>query len=131
MSSFVHDEKTFNALGKYFKETIKMDSEFTDHLIFNLYQFEIISVNARYEENNPVDILMYQGEQYDELPEMSHYDALKLLDSIKYQAADMTSEVLWKSVLNIHQKLVQGISMIAGLKDNYKNADEYAISEWW
>lgn len=52
MSSFMHDEKTFNALGKYFKETIKMDSEFTDHLIFNLYQFEIISVNARYEENN-------------------------------------------------------------------------------
>lgn len=32
MSSFVHDEKTFNALGKYFKETIKMDSEFTDHI---------------------------------------------------------------------------------------------------
>ncbi|AKL93500.1 hypothetical protein AYP1020_p45 (plasmid) [Staphylococcus capitis subsp. capitis] len=131
MSCFVHSEEMFNSLGKYFKEYIKMDSEFTDHLIFNLYQFEIISVNTRYNENNPADIQMYKGQTYEELPMLSSYDALKFLDSIKYQAADMKSEILWQSVINVHKKLVDGIVKVADLTENYTNAEEYEMSEWW
>jgi hypothetical protein len=131
MSCFVHSEEMFNCLGKYFKEYIKMDSEFTDHLIFNLYQFELISVNTRYNENNPADIQMYKGEVYEELPMLTSYDALKFLDSIKYQEADMKSEILWKSVINVHKKLVDGIIKVADLTKNYTNAEEYEMSEWW
>ena len=39
---------------------------------------------------------MYKGSNYEELELLTGYDALKLLDSIKYQAADMKSEILGK-----------------------------------
>ncbi|CUT97056.1 conserved hypothetical protein [Staphylococcus capitis] len=131
MSCFVHSELTFNSLGKYFKEYIKLDSDFTDHLIFNLYQFELISVNTCYNENSPADIQMYKDKAYDDLPTLSSYDALKLLDSIKYQSADMSSEVLWESVLNVHKKLVEGIIKFANLEENYKRTEAYEASGWW
>ena len=131
MSSFVHTEKEFNKLGKFFKEEIKLDSELTDNIIFNLYQFEIISVNARYEENNPVDIQIYKGSNYEELELLTGYDALKLLDSIKYQAADMKSEILWENVLNVHQKLTNGIIKVQSLEKDYQETAEYEVSTCW
>lgn len=131
MSSFVHTEKEFNKLGKFFKEEIKLDSEQTDNIIFNLYQFEIISVNARYKENNPVDIQIYKGSNYEELELLTGYDALKLLDSIKYQAADMKSEILWENVLNIHQKLTNGIIKVQSLEKDYQETAEYEMSTCW
>lgn len=131
MSSYIHTEKEFNVLGKYFKEVIKMDSDFTDHLIFNLYQFELIGVNTRYDENNPADIQIYKGDQYDELENITSYDALKMLDSIKYQASDMKSQVLWRQVLHVHQKLVDGIVMIKNIPIDYKDTVLYADSKWW
>lgn len=131
MSSYIHTEKEFNVLGKYFKEVIKMDNDFTDHLIFNLYQFELIGVNTRYDENNPADIQIYQGEQYEALETISTYDALKMLDSIKYQAADMKSDMLWSQVLHVHQKLVDGIVKIENIPTNYKETALYADSQWW
>lgn len=131
MSSFVHTEKEFNKLGKFFKDEIKLDSELTDNIIFNLYQFEIISVNARYEENNPADIQMYKGFEYDELELLTGYDALKLLDSIKYQAADMKSEILWETVLNVHQKLTNGIIKVQSLEKDYQETAEYEMSTCW
>ncbi|MDU4493539.1 MAG: hypothetical protein E7I84_12315 [Staphylococcus warneri] len=131
MSCFVHTESVLNSLGKFFKETIKMDSDFTDHLIFNLYQFELISVNTRYDENNTADIQMYKGQAYEDLPELSSYDALKLLNSIKYQASDMKSDVLWNQVVKVHQKLVSGIIQIENLEENYKDTVAYNESTWW
>lgn len=131
MSCFVHTESVLNSLGKFFKETIKMDSDFTDHLIFNLYQFELISVNTRYDENNTADIQMYKGQAYEDLPELSSYDALKLLNSIKYQASDMKSDVLWNQVVKVHQKLVKGIIQIENLEENYKDTVAYNESTWW
>jgi len=131
MSSFVHTEREFNELSKFFKEGIKLDSELTDNIIFNLYQFELISVNARYEENNPADIQMYKGSKYDELEMLTDYDALKLLDSIKYQAADMKSKVLWENVLNVHQKLTNGIVKVKNLEKAYKKTAEYEMSACW
>ncbi|HGO1604245.1 TPA: hypothetical protein ACK0EB_002584 [Staphylococcus aureus] len=131
MSCFVHSEKEFNTLGKYFKEVVKLDHDFTDNLIFNLYQFELVSFNTRYNENNPANIKMYKGEAYENLEVISSYDALKLLDSIKYQAADMNSETLWKRVLNVHQKLVKGIIQIKHLEENYADTLEYNESSWW
>ncbi|MDU4468673.1 MAG: hypothetical protein E7I99_10435 [Streptococcus mitis] len=108
-----------------------MDSDFTDHLIFNLYQFELISVNTRYDENNTADIQMYKGQAYEDLPELSSYDALKLLNSIKYQASDMKSDVLWNQVVKVHQKLVRGIIQIENLEENYKDTVAYNESTWW
>lgn len=131
MSSFVHSEMEFNTLGKYFKEVIKLDSDFTDHLIFNLYQFELISVNTKYDENNQVDIMMYKGEAYNNLEVISSYDALKLLNSIKYQASDMNSDMLWNQVLNVHQKLVKGIIQFENLEENYTDTLAYNESAWW
>lgn len=131
MSCFVHTESVLNSLGKFFKETIKMDSDFTDHLIFNLYQFELISVNTRYDENNTADIQMYKGQAYEDLPELSSYDALKLLNSIKYQASDMKSDVLWNQVVKVHQKLVKGIIQIENIEENYKDTVAYNESTWW
>lgn len=131
MSSFVHTEREFNKLGKFFKEEIKLDSELTDNIIFNLYQFELISVNARYEENNPADIQMYKDSKYDELEMLTGYDALKLLDSIKYQSADMKSEILWENVLNVHEKLTNGIVKVQNLEKAYKKTAEYEISACW
>ncbi|RIN92421.1 hypothetical protein [Mammaliicoccus sciuri] len=131
MSCFVHTERELNTLGKYFKEVIKLDAEFTDHLIFNLYQFELISVNSRYEENSPSDILMYKDEEYEKLELISSYDALKLLDSIVYQAAGIESKILWNEVLNVHKKLTEGIVKIESIKSDYKNTVEYEDSCWW
>ncbi|RIN97164.1 hypothetical protein BU002_02260 [Mammaliicoccus sciuri] len=131
MSCFVHTERELNTLGKYFKEVIKLEAEFTDHLIFNLYQFELISVNSRYEENSPSDILMYKDEEYEKLELISSYDALKLLDSIVYQAAGIESKILWNEVLNVHKKLTEGIVKIESIKSDYKNTVEYEDSCWW
>lgn len=131
MSCFVHTERELNTLGKYFKEVIKLEAEFTDHLIFNLYQFELISVNSRYEENSPSDILMYKDEEYEKLELISSYDALKLLDSIVYQAAGIESKLLWNEVLNVHKKLTEGIVKIESIKSDYKNTVEYEDSCWW
>lgn len=131
MSCFVHTERELNTLGKYFKEVIKLEAEFTDHLIFNLYQFELISVNSRYEENSPSDILMYKDEEYEKLELISSYDALKLLDSIVYQAAGIESKILWNEVLNVHKKLTEGIVKIESIKSDYKNTIEYEDSCWW
>lgn len=131
MSCFVHTERELNTLGKYFKEVIKLEDEFTDHLIFNLYQFELISVNSRYEENSPSDILMYKDEEYEKLELISSYDALKLLDSIVYQAAGIESKILWNEVLNVHKKLTEGIVKIESIKSDYKNTVEYEDSCWW
>lgn len=131
MSCFVHTEKEFNVLAKYFKEVIKFDSDFTDHLIFNLYQFELISVNARYGENNPANIMMYKGEAYNNLEVISSYDALKFLDSIQYQASDMNSAMLLNQVSNVHQKLVKGIIQVENLEENYTDTLAYNESAWW
>jgi hypothetical protein len=131
MSCFVHSEKEFNTLGKYFKEVVKLDNDFTDNLIFNLYQFELVSVNTRYNENNLANIMMYKGEAYENLEIISSYDALKLLDSIKYQAADMNSKFYGKKVLNVHQKLVKGIIQLNHLEENYKDILAYNDSSWW
>ena len=131
MSAFIHTEREFNVLAKYFKETIKMDNDFTDNLIFNLYQFEVKGVNTRYEENNRLDIVLYEDEAYNDLEVISSYDALKLLDSIKYQASEMQSDILWEHVLNVHQKLVNGIIKIEQLNKNYKETEQYELSAWW
>ena len=131
MSSFVHSERELNTLGKYFKEIVKLDVDFTDHLIFNLYQFELIGVNTRYEENSPADIQIYKGDAYEELETISSYDALKLLDSIKYQAADMKSDMLWNQVLHVHQKLTQGIVKLDDINKEYQDTEEYETSVWW
>ncbi|RIM48128.1 hypothetical protein BUY22_02075 [Staphylococcus cohnii] len=131
MSSFVHSERELNTLGKYFKEIVKLDVDFTDHLIFNLYQFELIGVNTRYEENSPADIQIYKGDAYEELETISSYDALKLLDSIKYQASDMKSDMLWNQVLHVHQKLTQGIVKLDGINKEYQDTEEYETSVWW
>ena len=131
MSSFVHTEKEFNKLGKFFKEEIKLDSELTDNIIFNLYQFEIISVNARYEENNPVDIQIYKGSNYEELELLTGYDALKLLDSIKYQSDYIQSPELFGKMENLHKKLTNGIVEYKELPKNYKKQAEYEASLCW
>lgn len=131
MSSFIHSEKEFNVLAKFFKEVITLDSQFTDHLIFNLYQFELIAVNERYNLSDPAEIRMFKGKEYQNLDIIESYDALKMLDSIKYQASDMNSKVLWKQVEHVHSKLVHGIISFAGLKEDYKSTAEYEMSEWW
>ncbi|OHO38976.1 hypothetical protein HMPREF2586_05355 [Staphylococcus sp. HMSC034G07] len=131
MSAFIHTERELNTLGKYFKEELKIDKDLADNIIFNLYQFEVVAVNTRYEENNQLDIIMYQDEAYQSLELMSDYDALKLLNSIKYQASDMQSDVLWLKVLNLHEKLVNGILKIKNIQPNYKNHSEYEISSYW
>lgn len=131
MSSFIHTERELNTLGKYFKEELRIDKDLADNIIFNLYQFEVVSVNTRYKENNQLGIKMYQGEEYQNLELISDYDALKLLNSIKYQASDMMSEVLWLKVLNLHEKLVNGILKIKNIESNYKNHSEYEVSNFW
>lgn len=131
MSTFIHTEREFNILAKYFKETLKMDNDFTDNLIFNLYQFEVKATNTRYDENNRLDIVLYEDEEYNALELITSYDALKLLDSIKCQASAMQSDILWEHVLNVHNKLVNGIIKIEQLKSNYKDTEEYMVSAWW
>ncbi|MGI2314974.1 hypothetical protein ACQ28U_11725 [Staphylococcus cohnii] len=59
---------------------------------------------------------------------LTGYDALKLLDSIKYQAADMKSEILWENVLNVHQKLTNGIIKVQSLEKDYQETAEYEMS---
>ena len=131
MSSFIHTERELNTLGKYFKEVLRIDKDLADNIIFNLYQFEVVAVNTRYQENNQLDIRMYQDEEYQSLELMSDYDALKLLNSIKYQASDMQSDVLWIKVLNLHEKLENGILKIKNIQSNYKNHAEYEVSNFW
>ncbi|WP_182683104.1 hypothetical protein [Staphylococcus saprophyticus] len=53
---------------------------------------------------------------------------MKLLDSIKYQAADMKSEILWENVLNVHQKLTNGIIKVQSLEKDYQETAEYEMS---
>ncbi|GJG13131.1 hypothetical protein SASC261_26390 [Staphylococcus argenteus] len=43
----------------------------------------------------------------------------------------MNSEILWKKVLNVHQKLVKGIIQLSHLEENYKDTLEYNESSWW
>lgn len=131
MSSFIHTERELNTLGKYFKEELRIDNDLADNIIFNLYQFEVVAVNTRYQENNQLDIQMYQDEDYQNLELITDYDALKLLNSIKYQASDMKSDVLWIKVLNIHEKLINGILKIKKINHNYKEHSEYEISNCW
>ncbi|MGW8041311.1 hypothetical protein ACWEX2_13935 [Staphylococcus xylosus] len=131
MSAFIHTERELNTLGKYFKEELKIDKDLADNIIFNLYQFEVVAVNTRYEENNQLDIKMYQDEEYQSLELISDYDALKLLNSIKYQASDIQSDVLWIKVLNLYEKLVNGILKIKNIQPNYKKHSEYEISNYW
>lgn len=131
MSSFIHTERELNTLGKYFKEELRIDKDLADNIIFNLYQFEVVAVNTRYKENNQLSIKMYQGEEYQKLELITDYDALKLLNSIKYQASDMMSDVLWLKVLNVHEKLVNGILKIKNIESNYQNHSEYEISNLW
>ncbi|MBM6639606.1 hypothetical protein DWB98_13290 (plasmid) [Staphylococcus xylosus] len=131
MSSFIHTEKELNTLGKYFKEELRIDKDLADNIIFNLYQFEVVAVNTRYQENNQLDIKMYQDEEYQNLELITDYDALKLLNSIKYQASDMKSDVLWLKVLNVHEKLEKGILKIKNIKENYKDHLKYEVSTYW
>ncbi|WP_436949346.1 hypothetical protein [Staphylococcus shinii] len=131
MSSFIHTERELNTLGKYFKEELRIDKDLADNIVFNLYHFEVVAVNTRYQENNQLDIKMYQDEEYQNLELITDYDALKLLNSIKYQASDMQSEILWLKVLNVHEKLEKGIIKIKNIKGNYKDHLKYEVSTYW
>ncbi|WP_193014126.1 hypothetical protein [Staphylococcus equorum] len=131
MSSFIHTEREFNNLAKYFKEELLIDKDLAENVIYNLYQFEVVAVNTRYKENNQLDIRIYQGEDYQNLEKLTDYDALKLLDSIKYQANDMQSEVLWIKVENLYKKLITGILKIKDISEQYKNHSEYEMSNCW
>lgn len=131
MSSYIHTEREFNTLGKYLKEELMLDKDLADNVIFNLYQFEVIAVNTRYKENNTLDIQIYQEEKYESLESLTDYDALKLLNSIKYQASDMKSDILWISVLKLYGKLTKGILKIKDIKEDYENHEKYELSTWW
>lgn len=131
MSCFVHTERELNNLGRYLKEEIEMHSELVDSIILNLYQFELISVNGRYNENNKIDFQIRRGEEYEQLDDITDYDALKLLDSIRYQSDSISSSELFNAMLNLHHKLTTGIVKVKDLPKNYKATPEYEESLCW
>lgn len=131
MSVFVHTNRELNNLGKYFKEEIKMNSDLVDNIILNLYQFELLSVNNRYQENNPIDLQIAKGEEYKQLDDLTDFDALKLLDSIKYQSDCIESEILFEKMENLHYKLTTGIVDIKRLPQDYKKTGDYEASMCW
>ncbi|WP_368909243.1 hypothetical protein [Staphylococcus epidermidis] len=131
MSCFVHTERELNNLGRYLKEEIEMHSELVDSIILNLYQFELISVNGRYNENNKIDFQIRRGEEYEQLDDLTDYDALKLLDSIRYQSDSISSSELFNAMLNLHHKLTTGIVKVKDLSKNYKDTPEYEESLCW
>ncbi|MCG1130890.1 hypothetical protein [Staphylococcus hominis] len=131
MSCFVHTERELNNLGRYLKEEIEMHSELVDSIILNLYQFELISVNGRYNENNKIDFQIRRGEEYEQLDDITDYDALKLLDSIKYQSDCISSSQLFDAMTNLHHKLTTGIVKVKDLPKNYKDTPEYEESLCW
>lgn len=131
MSCFVHTERELNNLGRYLKEEIEMHSELVDSIILNLYQFELISVNGRYNENNKIDFQIRRGEEYEQLDDLTDYDALKLLDSIRYQSDSISSSELFNAMLNLHHKLTTGIVKVKDLPKNYKDTPEYEESLCW
>lgn len=131
MSCFVHTERELNNLGRYLKEEIEMHSELVDSIILNLYQFELISVNGRYNENNKIDFQIIRGEEYEQLDDLTDYDALKLLDSIRYQSDSISSSELFNAMLNLHHKLTTGIVKVKDLPKNYKDTPEYEESLCW
>lgn len=131
MSCFVHTNKELNSLGKYLKEEIYMHSELVNNIILNLYQFELTSFNGRYTENEKIDFEIMEGEEYEDLDDLTDYDALKLLDSIKYQSDYIESEMLFKKMVNLHHKLTAGIIYIKRLPQDYKKTGEYEASPCW
>ena len=131
MSCFVHTNRELNNLGKYFKEEIKMNEQLADSVILNLYHFELISFNGRYDEKENINFKFSKGEEYDQLDNLTDYDALKLLDSIKYQSDYIQSPELFDKMENLHKKLTNGIVEYKELPKNYKKQSEYEASLCW
>jgi len=132
MSCFIHTDEAFNTLAKYFRNEIGFNESFTEDLINNLFRFEQISFYGRYKEKDTkTKVTFVKGKPYRELEEISNIDALKFLDSIKYQSSDVPSDKLWERVLSIHRKLTDGIVQHSGIDDDYEKTEEYRLSEWW
>ncbi|MDS3838294.1 MULTISPECIES: hypothetical protein [Staphylococcus] len=131
MSCFVHTNRELNNLGKYLKEEIKMNEQLADSVILNLYHFELISFNGRYDEKENINFKFSKGEEYDQLDNLTDYDALKLLDSIKYQSDYIQSPELFGKMENLHKKLTNGIVEYKELPKNYKKQAEYEASLCW
>lgn len=131
MSCFVHTNRELNNLGKYFKEEIKMNEQLADSVILNLYHFELISFNGRYDEKENINFKFSKGEEYDQLDNLTDYDALKFLDSIKYQSDYIQSSELFGKMENLHKKLTNGIIEYKDLPKNYKDTPEYEESLCW
>ncbi|MGV3125423.1 hypothetical protein ACEE94_11900 [Staphylococcus epidermidis] len=131
MSCFVHTNRELNNLGKYLKEEIKMNSQLVDNVLLNLYHFEVISFNGRYEEDEKIEFQFSKGKEYEKLDNLTDYDALKLLDSIKYQSQCLESEILFEKMESLHHKLTSGIVYIKRLPQDYKRQPEYEDSLCW
>lgn len=131
MSCFVHDEKELNILGKYLKEELKVEKNLADHIIINLYSFENTSVNKRYQESNKMDFRIFEDEEYNNLEIISDFDALKLLNSIRYQCSEIESEYLQISFDHIFNSMVTGIVNYNKIEGDYKEKLEYKMSSFW
>ncbi|WP_436894460.1 hypothetical protein [Staphylococcus gallinarum] len=131
MSCFVHDDKELNILGKYLKEELKVEKNLADHIIINLYSFENTSVNNRYQESNKFDFRIFEDEEYDNLEIISDFDALKLLNSIRYQCSEIESEYLQMSFDHIFNSMVTGIVNYKKIEGDYKEKLEYKMSSLW
>lgn len=131
MSCFVHPEKDFNVLAKYFKEELGVGANFTQRLIDNLFHFEVMSCNHRYGENDDrKSVFLYQGDAYRELDSITSIDALKLLDGIKLQCSNISSDKLLEKVYSIFRKIVEGILHHSNLSYEYDKSEEYEQSVW-
>jgi len=131
MSCFVHPEKDFNVLAKYFKEELGVGAMFTQRLIDNLFRFEIMSCNHRYGENDDrKSVFLYKGDAYRELDSITSIDALKLLDGIKLQCTNLPSNELFEKMSSIHRKIIEGILYYSGLSYEYDKTEDYEYSVW-
>ena len=131
MSCFVHSEIELNILGKYLKEELKVEKNLADHIIINLFSFENTSVNNRYQENNKFDFRIFEDEEYNNLEIISDFDALKLLNSIRYQCSEIESEYLQISFDHIFNSMVTGIVNYNKIEGDYKEKLEYKMSSFW
>ncbi|RIL18487.1 hypothetical protein BUY99_13645 [Staphylococcus gallinarum] len=131
MSCFVHEVRELNILGKYLKEEMKVEKNLADHIIINFYSFENTSVNNRYQENNKVNFRIFEDEEYEALELINEFDALCLLDSIRYQCSEIESEYLKTSFEHIFNSIVTGILKHKKIEGNYKDHMSYTMSTYW
>lgn len=131
MSCFVHSEIELNTLGKYLKEELKVEKNLADHIIINLFSFENTSFNNRYQENDKFDFRIFEDEEYNNLEIISDFDALKLLNSIRYQCSEIESEYLQMSFDHIFNSMVTGIVNYKKIEGDYKEKLEYKMSSFW